>query len=380
MNTKIQNLLRIVCTIALSNGAASGTEATLLDDTTTFTGSVAATYGDGGNITVSSTTNKVGLLKFGISDILPVDITAADIATATLRIFVNTASTGTGSVTIHKNTTSWTEGAQAGDWPTSNSAATVVNEAPVSEFGLNQFCTFDVTPIVKDWVVTPESNHGFAMRANGTIEVKFSAKENTTKSHQAVLDITLIPKTANMTSLTIGGKTPITWDSAGTNVLLNGGHLPPLNLSYTFAIGYNSWVEGNHGFAAGLECAAGQSSVAFGDHAAAHGWGSAVFGHDNGVYDNFGLAAGEFNRVRAQWASTVGLGLIATTPASLVIGRFNLELNNPANPQTPLGEKYLFVVGNGTSDASRSDAFSISETGRIKIQRQGDISMGQFTH
>lgn len=190
MNSKTQILLKLACALALT-GPAMATEGLLSDDTTTNTGSVAATNGAAAGITVSSTTNKVGLLKFNITDMLPDGISHEDVATATLRLYVTAAPTGTGNITLHQNLVGWTEAALAGNWPAANYNPSILPPAPVSYFANNQFCAFDVTQIVQQWIANPSSNKGFALQANGTIQVVFSSKEDTAKSHHAVLDITL---------------------------------------------------------------------------------------------------------------------------------------------------------------------------------------------
>jgi hypothetical protein len=39
----------------------------------------------------------------------------------------------------------------------------------------------------------------------------------------------------------------------------------------------------------------------------------------------------------------------------------------------------LFVIGNGTSSSTPSNALEVKKDGSIKMQRQGDILMGDFT-
>ena len=161
------------------------TEALLTDDTTTFSGSAAGTYGDYATLLVNTTTTKTALLKFEIATMLPGGITADHVATATLRMFVAVAPTGTGSMTAHTATATFAEATQGGVFSSYNAAFATV---PVALFELNQYVAIDVTSVVKDWITNPSNNKGFVLRPSGTIGLSFDSKEGT--GNPPVLEIT----------------------------------------------------------------------------------------------------------------------------------------------------------------------------------------------
>ena len=190
--TMKQPVIFCLCTLTallIATASSFATGALLTNDTTVFTGSNASQQGPAVSLTVSNTSTKSALVKFDVSSMLPAGTTANQISTVSLRLFVNTAPTGTGSVTVHRITGAWTEATAAGAGPTFN--ATPSATIPVSSFALNQFIALDVTDVVKTWITTPASNLGLAFRPSGTITVLFDSKEATAQAHEPQLDITL---------------------------------------------------------------------------------------------------------------------------------------------------------------------------------------------
>ena len=178
---------------------APATEGLLTDDSTVFSASAPGTYGDSATLLVNSVTTKCMVLRFEIASMLPAGIKANQIATATLRLFTAAAPTGTGTVSVYKvlSSKSWTEANATGVWAagTDYDATAVLSAIPVTTFALNQYVAMDVTSAVKSWIATPGSNNGLIFRPSGTISLTFQSKESTTMGHNAVLDITLIPRT-----------------------------------------------------------------------------------------------------------------------------------------------------------------------------------------
>lgn len=69
-----------------------------------------------------------------------------------------------------------------------------------------------------------------------------------------------------------------------------------------------------------------------------------------------------------------GTGLIGRDDNCTVVGKNNLSMNPPSLTAAP-----LFVVGNGSSASSRSNAFEVRANGDIIMTKpQGDISMGNY--
>ncbi|MBO6101665.1 MAG: hypothetical protein J6P03_00225 [Opitutales bacterium] len=118
------------------------------------------------------------------------------------------------------------------------------------------------------------------------------------------------------------------------------------------------------------------------------------YNYENNYIDNiFSFGKGNITTVPASYL--IGEGLKTEFAYSLVIGRYNLsESNNLENWADPLNSLEdtdpVFVVGNGTSNASRSNAFTVRRNGNtevageVKAQKfittvgSGGIPMGEF--
>src|SRR5262249_36803430 len=163
--------------------------ATLLDDAYTSAEKPTGKYGSQATIVVSSKTT--GYIQFDLST-LPAGTQAADVAKASLTLFVSAGSVKTpGSFSVQ---------AVAGAWDelTLNQAnapaigATVAGNIPVAATDGNQFIAIDVTSAVQQWLAGTISNYGFALVANGATMLSFDAKESGTTGHNAQLEITLV--------------------------------------------------------------------------------------------------------------------------------------------------------------------------------------------
>ncbi|MGG9971379.1 tail fiber domain-containing protein [Ferruginibacter sp. SUN002] len=87
------------------------------------------------------------------------------------------------------------------------------------------------------------------------------------------------------------------------------------------------------------------------------GFYSAVFGYFNIASENFTFAAGSTNRVEGAYSASFGRNNVIKTGTSFVIGKYN-----DTTATTP-----LFTVGNGTANASRSNAFIVLNDGKTGI-------------
>jgi len=163
-------------------GMAGAVTAVLTGDTFAVTGS-AANNGSLPVVFVGGGVNALGLLQFDLSG-LPAGTTAAQVQSATLRLFVN-AIAGSGSIDLYTANEAWTEGAASGTTTgTLLQSGTTVNVSGVT-------ISIDVRSQVQAWV-SGAANYGFALKAsNAGTAVYFDSKENTDTSHPAVLDISL---------------------------------------------------------------------------------------------------------------------------------------------------------------------------------------------
>jgi len=162
-------------------------------------------------------------------------------------------------------------------------------------------------------------------------------------------------------SIAVGDQSMAMYESValGNNARALGDYSVALSRGY--AEGELSFAFGENAQALGRYSVALPGSVAYGERAVASGWGT-------GVQGNHAFGFGDF--------------LIVDSYSSFVVGRWN---RGGGNLTTWVESDPLFEVGNGTGDydndppevASRS-AFTVFKNGKIKMDRQGDILMGEF--
>jgi len=131
------------------------------------------------------------LVQFDLSS-LPAGVTAPQISKATLRLFANTVSVA-GAVDISEVTAPWLESTVTyATRPTVG--ATVALGIPITV--PNTFILVDVTSVVQGWVTSPSTNDGLEITsalASPSTSVVFDSKENVNTSHEAELEILLVP-------------------------------------------------------------------------------------------------------------------------------------------------------------------------------------------
>ena len=138
-------------------------------------GSLANLYVGGGN---------AALLQFDLTG-LPSGTTSAEIAPATLTVFVNRVN-ASGAVSVAPATSAGTEGGVT--YATQPSAGAVF--ASFTPLQAGQYMTLDVTPLVQAWLANPASNDGLVLNSS-TADVLLDSKENDQTGHPAHLDITV---------------------------------------------------------------------------------------------------------------------------------------------------------------------------------------------
>lgn len=160
--------------------------------------------------------------------------------------------------------------------------------------------------------------------------------------------------------------------------------------AYMLAIGIDA-TAGSGGWALGNGSIAGASAVSIGNYAGNNGWAasgeaSVSLGYGAHGYGPHSVAVGFWNW--AQGDDSVSLGYVsqagancsvaigkmaqATRWGQVVVGSFNeLSTSNSdggwAN-NNPLPNDDLFIVGNGTSDEARSNAFIIKRNGDVVVK------------
>lgn len=165
----------------------------------------------------------------------------------------------------------------------------------------------------------------------------------------------------------------------------------------SIASGFDSVASGNNAVAFSGGLSAGHSSLALGPNSSTSptAWGATALGDStvNGSYSfaqGGGIAVGD-RSASFSGSSTLGLGsfsqgedTIAVGQHTAVFGKYNDTggddtWNTNANPALPHPNGDLFVIGNGTDDQNRANAFVVKSNGDVIISKpQGDISMGAY--
>ncbi len=122
---------------------------------------------------------------------------------------------------------------------------------------------------------------------------------------------------------------------------------------YSVAIGMGAQAYGIGSFASGISTvASGNNSISLGNSSVASGPSS--------------TSIGQFTTAIGNYSTAMGVGNIATAHSSFVVGRYNLAL--PAGGATTTDPAHpIFIVGNGETEESRSNAMVVTFGGRTGI-------------
>ena len=150
----------------------------------------------GSNATVGSThvgTSK-SFIKFQLQSSLPPATAAANVAKATLKLFLSPATSPTGTIDIYPVTGDWTEATLNSSSPPALASTAFATMVPAGK--ANSFLVLDVTQLVQAWLKGAanggQDNQGIALVANtSTTYVVFDSKESIVTSHEPRLEIVL---------------------------------------------------------------------------------------------------------------------------------------------------------------------------------------------
>ncbi len=123
--------------------------------------------------------------------------------------------------------------------------------------------------------------------------------------------------------------------------------------TYSLAAGYNTTASGS------ISVALGSTNEASGDYSTALGVGNFATG-------NYSTATGYTTTAAGRYSLTAGTNTSAPSWAETVVGSWN-ETYTPAAPTSYSSTDRVFVVGNGMSSASRSNALTVLKNGNIGI-------------
>ena len=108
----------------------------------------------------------------------------------------------------------------------------------------------------------------------------------------------------------------------------------------------------------------GNYSTAFGYSTKAIGWYSTAFGSGSSAAGTSSLAAGNATVASGNYSFALGANIQARSAYEIVIGRYNTEYNQSTTTGWNFSDR-LFVVGNGFSASTRSDAMVILKNGNV---------------
>ena len=177
--------------------------------------------------------SQTSYIQFDLSSI-PAGYTSANVAKASLKLYVNSVTTA-GSFNVNFVNGTWSE-----KTITANLApalgATIAASVPLAAANKNDYIIVDVTSAVGAWLDGSQANDGIALVANSPLNASFDSKENTTNSQTAELDIVFAGTGAG----TITGVT-----TANGSGLVGGGTKGTLALSLTNACAANQTLQWN---------------------------------------------------------------------------------------------------------------------------------------
>jgi Collagen triple helix repeat (20 copies) len=179
-------LRRVLGSLILA-GAVTGVQAQITPSSDAYVNTSFPNFNFGGdpNLDVHSPSH-TSFITFDLSSIPP-SITSADIAKASLKLYVNTV-TSPGNLTVLLAEGSWSESTI-----TSNKApavgAAVAGSLPITQSQAGDYIVIDITNAVDDWLNGTQPNDGVALVGDGTLNVAFDSKENITTSHSPELDV-----------------------------------------------------------------------------------------------------------------------------------------------------------------------------------------------
>jgi hypothetical protein len=186
----------IVAMLSITLGTAWG-QLTVTDDTYVSGAAPTTANGSVGSLVVQgSTTNKpsYSYIKFDLSSLGA--ISSPQVQKATLRLYVSAVTVAGGFDVIEVTSpTGWAEGTLIYNTPgASTPGGTMLNISPISvpyPSGKYQYILVDVTPAVQHWLSGTQNNGLVLKPHDSSISVAFASKEDTTYSHDPVLNVVL---------------------------------------------------------------------------------------------------------------------------------------------------------------------------------------------
>ncbi len=149
---------------------------------------------------------------------------------------------------------------------------------------------------------------------------------------------------------------------------------------YSTAFGHQSSATALHSTSFGSSTtASGNTSTAFGTSSTASGNVSTAFGASSTASGNVSTAFG-LNTTASGFASTAfGVGTTAPSSYETTLGMYNTTYTPVVSGNGYSLQDRIFVVGNGTSDLTRSNALTIYKSGLLNINDEYDMPLTDGT-
>lgn len=136
--------------------------------------------------------------------------------------------------------------------------------------------------------------------------------------------------------------------------------------SYSAALGNLTIASGGSSFASGQgTIASGNLSFATNNGSKATGYGSFSMGQGTNANGIYSLATGGYTTAQATFSSTFGNQTEATSFSSFVIGQYNVT--GSYSTTSWVSTDPLFIIGNGQSASSKSNALIVLKNGNVGI-------------
>jgi len=220
---------------------------------------------------------------------------------------------------------------------------------------------------------------GTGSQADGNYSVAFGYQTTSNNIYSTALGYM---SEANDTAATAMGYQCI----ANTPYSFTGGYQAKTNIASgstatagngAISLGYKSEAKGNGAIAMGYESKANYpySSAIGGYQCEANAWGSTALGDACKTYAKHSYASGYHSATYGDYSIASGANLISNSFCEAVFGRFNDTIANASKIEY-VGTDPLFVIGNGTDDIYRNNAFTILKNGDMILAK--DTFDGEF--
>lgn len=199
---------------------------------------------------------------------------------------------------------------------------------------------------------------------NGGFKIATNSSDNTKKGlYNSTANISTTAKNTIGDAAVIGGHSCV---ASGSSSHAEG--------NYATASGQYSHAEGNR------TTASGGYSHAEGDWATASGFASHAEGHSTTASNYYSHAEGHSTTASGTYSHASGLNTVANHQSQTALGQYNVQEVNTSNGSISLSNnwdngldtlyganKSIFVVGNGSSDNNRHNAFQVNRNGEILV-------------